>query len=284
MPKTARVRIGIGLATAAAVVVGGAGLLMFGWMIDETHFDRPTEAFDVLGEDAAAVPGVRSVDKERWVEAPAFSDPSSSVIVRADAAAFPLVREVACRSAYTDAVLWGFELETAAGTQVSLFSERRRGCPELGFDAHAVVAELDELVPGIRIHASLDDERLALASFDDGGPAGIAELVPLVSSVDAVRAAAGLPGSTPVQVSAALLAVRIGPGETAEYEALLDDLVHRYEATGFFAGGDGLPTDGVEKVQVTAPREHHAGIRSAIETSGLAIAALPVVSTDPATR
>ena len=138
MPMTTRARIGIAAAVAGAIAVGGAAVVGFGWMIDETRFDRPDPAFDALAAEITGVPGVSDVQKQRWVEAPLFANPLSWVQVTADASAFPEVRDIACDTAYPDAVEWGFDLEGAGGTRVSAYADAGRGCPEFGFDLEAV--------------------------------------------------------------------------------------------------------------------------------------------------
>ncbi|KTS55430.1 hypothetical protein NS206_16685, partial [Microbacterium testaceum] len=142
MPMTTRARIGIAAAVVGAIAVGGAAVVVFGWMIDETRFDRPDPAFDALAAEIAAVPGVSDVQKQRWVEAPLFANPLSWVQVTADASAFPEVRDIACDTAYPDAVEWGFDLEGAGGTRVSAYADAGRGCPEFGFDLEAVASEI----------------------------------------------------------------------------------------------------------------------------------------------
>jgi hypothetical protein len=70
-------RVGLWVAALAAVGVVVGTVAMFGWMIDETHFDRPHEGFDRLTAQIESLPGVSIDEKERWVEAPTFSDPPS---------------------------------------------------------------------------------------------------------------------------------------------------------------------------------------------------------------
>ncbi|MDQ1084731.1 MULTISPECIES: hypothetical protein [Microbacterium] len=273
MPQSNRTRIGIAAVIGAAILACGGGLVLLGWMIDETHFDRPTAAFDALGADIAAVAGVEALEKERWVEAPTFSDPSSWISVTADAAALPAVVEVACTSGHPEAVQWEFQLETASDGLVSLFSDPVDVCPTFGFEAPSLVGALDRVVPGATVQAVTgDDGRFALSSID----AQLDELIPLVAQVDAVREAAGLASGVLTDVGGATLGVEVRADEGAAYGTLLRRLSSEHGVTGFFVGGSGTPIDGVDKVQVVAPADEHRAIVTAIEASGLPIAGLPV--------
>lgn len=277
MPMTTRARIGIAAAVAGAIAVGGAAVVVFGWMIDETRFDRPDPAFDALAAEIAGVPGVSDVQKQRWVEAPLFANPSSWVQVTSEAAAFPEVRDIACDTAYPDAVEWGFDLEGAGGTRVSAYADAGRGCPEFGFDLEAVASEIFRVAPGSVIQAAIwDAERFALSSLDGRRSEVGAQLLPLVAHADTLREAAGVDPAMPVEVSGPRLGVEIGPGEAAGYHALLTTLVDEHDVTYFSFGGGGTPIDGVEKVQVTAPDAQHDAIERLIADSGLPVAALPV--------
>ncbi|BAJ74084.1 archaeal/vacuolar-type H+-ATPase subunit A [Microbacterium testaceum StLB037] len=274
---TTRARIGIAAAVLGTVAVGGAAVVMFGWMIDETRFDRPDPAFDALASEIAAVPGVTDVQKQRWVEAPAFLATSSWVQVTAEASAFPEVREIACETTYPDAVEWGFDLESAGGTRVSAFADAARGCPAFGFDLEPVASEIFRVAPGSVIQAAIwDAERFALSSLDGGASEVVAHLLPLVAHADTLREAAGVDPAMPVEVSGPRLGVEIGPGEAAGYHALLTTLIGDHDVSFFSFGGGGTPIDGVEKVQVTAPDAQHAAIERLIADSGLPVADLPV--------
>lgn len=277
MPMTTRARIGIAAAVVGAIAVGGGAVVMFGWMIDETRFDRPDPAFDALTAEIAAVPGVSDVQKQRWVEAPTFLDTSSWVQVTASASAFPEVREIACDTTYPDAVEWGFDLEGAEGTRVSAYADAGRGCPDFGFDLEAVASVVFRVAPGNVIQAAIwDAERFALSSLDGRPSEAVSHLLPLVAHADALREAAGVDPAMAVEVSGPQLGVEIGPGESAGYHALLTTLVEEHDVTYFSFGGGGTSIDGVEKVQVTAPDAQHAAIEGLIADSGLPVAALPV--------
>lgn len=55
MPTTRRGWIGIAVVVIAVVLTGGAAVVLFSLMVDETHFARPDAGFDELGERVAAV-------------------------------------------------------------------------------------------------------------------------------------------------------------------------------------------------------------------------------------
>ncbi|MDF2992310.1 MAG: archaeal/vacuolar-type H+-ATPase subunit [Microbacterium sp.] len=277
MPMTTRKRVGIAAAIAGAIAVGAGAVVLFGWMIDETHFDRPDPAFDALTAEVEAVPGVSGVISERWVEAPLFADVTSSVHVVADASAFTAVQAVACENAYPDAVMWSVDLAGAAGARVSAFADAGRGCPAFGFDLEPVASEIFRVAPGTVIQAAIwDAQRFALSSLDGGASEGLSTLLPLVEHADTLRELARVDAAMPVEVSGPQLGVEIGPGEAAEYHALLSTLVEDHDVTFFAFGGGGVPTDGVEKVQVTAPESERADVGRLIAASSLPVAALPV--------
>lgn len=276
MPRIDRRRVGTVLGVLAVIVVGGGTVMMYGFLVDETRFDRPSAEFDVLRSDVAAVPGVRSVDAQRWVEAPTFSVPSSWVRITADAEAIPAVLDTACSTTYPEAVSWNLDVDTAAGTGVSLHADATHGCPDFGVDPGAVVAELDRLVPGIRIYASVGQGRRLVLSSVEEPASGFADVLPLVENADDLRRAAGIGPDAVVEVGASLLIVDVEAGRGSATHSLLTTLADRYDVTGFFAGGSGTPVDGVDKVQVTAPAQHHAAITETIAGSGLPFATLPV--------
>lgn len=277
MPKTTRARIGIVAAVVGVIVAGGAGLTLFGWMIDETHFDRPDPAFDALAAEVAAVPGVSDVQKSRWVEAPLFVRPFSSLHVAADQSSFPALREIACDTTYPDAVMWSVELAAAAGTRVSAFAPEGLGCPDFGFDVAPVASELGRIAPGSVVQVAVwESRRFSLSSLDVEPDGGITPLLPLVANADTLRGIAGVDPTLVVEVASPSLGVEIGPGESTGYHALLSTLAEEHDVTFFSFGGGGTPTDGVKKVQLTAPASQHAAIERLIAASGLPVAALPV--------
>lgn len=280
MPRSSRRRVGIALGVLGVIVLGAGAVMMYGFLVDETRFDRPSAEFDVLRSDIAAVSGVRSVDAQRWVEAPTFSVPSSWVLVSADAEAIPAVLETACSTAYPEAVSWNLDVGTAAGTAVSLHADAVRGCPDFGVDPGAVVAELDRLVPGIRVYAAVGEGGRLVLSSVEGSSSDFEDVLPLVENAEDLRRAAGVEPDAVVEVSASLLIVDVEAGTGAATHSLLTTLADRYDVTGFFAGGSGTPIDGVDNVQVTAPARHHAAITEAIADSDLPFATLPVTFLD----
>ncbi|GAA1916152.1 hypothetical protein GCM10009775_05800 [Microbacterium aoyamense] len=274
-----RVWITLIVVIVGALVIGG--LVLFSWMIDETHFDRPSAEFDALEEQVAALPHVEAVEKERWVEAPGFWTPTSWMAVTVDAAGLPALLELACANEYADPVTWSFLVVTPATAQVSLhsteFPARATGCPDFGFDALSVVDAADRLAPGIPIQPSIWFEgTFALVALEDYAVSGYAHLLPLVEHSDAWLAAAGLDAQDSVEINSMNLGMLIEPGESAAYLALLRELADEHAVTSFWADGAGTPTDGVEKVQIVAPDREHAAIEDLIRSSGLHITEMPV--------
>ncbi|MCI9858713.1 hypothetical protein [Microbacterium proteolyticum] len=273
MPRSLGARIGIGAVVAGVITLGGAGVVLFGWAVDETHFDRPSAEFDALRTEIAAVEGVDVAHSERWVEAPTFSDPSSAVLLKVRADALPDLLALACASTYPDPVSWAVEVDTVARTRISLFSDAGRGCLDVGFDPLSAVAEIDRSAPGAQVQAAvMENGMFTLYSLDDA----FEDLIPLVSRAETVRDAAGLPPAGAIEVAGSRLSVAVGPGEGPAFEQLLTRLIDDHDVTSFFSPAGGTPIDGVEKVQVTAPERHHAAVEAAIARSTLPIAGLPV--------
>lgn len=271
-------RIGTAIAVVAVVAVGGAGAALFGAMVDETHFPRPTAEFDALRGEMDAVHGVRVLQSERWVEAPTFSHPSSWMSVETTAAALPTMLDALCESTYAEPVSWAIEVETSSGTRVSLYSEATLGCAQFGLDPLGTVSEIDAVAPGTQVQAAVADTGLLTLfsmTYD-----GIDTVAPLVAGAETIRTAARLPVDTAVEVAGSQLGVTVRDGEAAAYDALLTRLIDEFDVSYFAFGGGGTPTDGVEKVQVIAPAEYHAAITSAIEESALPVADLPVAFLD----
>ncbi|WP_404446609.1 hypothetical protein LG315_03475 [Microbacterium marinum] len=276
MPKSIRAKVAVAAAVAATLAVVGTGVTLFALMVDETHFDRPDPAFDALAADLAAIDGVSELQRERWVEAPTFADPSANVHAVVDAFAWPDVFALACSPAYPDAVAWSFEIVTPSGARVHVAADAAPGCPDLGFDVPTVVGSIDRVAPGRTVQAALwEGERFSVSmpGVDDEGAAA---LLPLVAEADHLRAAANTASDVPLEIAGPLLGIEIRPGEGPAYHALLTRLLEDHGATGFFAGGAGKPVDGVEKVQISAPEAQHAAITREVAASGLPIATLPV--------
>jgi len=276
-------RVWIAAAVVAGVGVAFAAMIIFGWMIDETHFDRPDQDFDRLVAQIDETPGAIVDAHERWVEAPMFSDPTSWIQLTVDEENLPELLATACASGYPDSVDWSLLVQAQSGTVVSLYTDAAPGgrasdtpCPDFGFDAAGLVGEISRSEPGVDVQASIwDNGRFALVVTDDD-PGGLSAVLPLVARADAVRAAAGLDPRRPVEINAGGLSVVIQPGEHDRYLDLLCALADQHGVTSFWADGGGIPIDGVRKVQVTAPAQEHVSIEAAISASGLQIADLPV--------
>ena len=272
------------VALAIVGVVFGA-VVMFGWMIDETHFERPTPEFDDFERQIENVPGIDRVDKERWVEAPTFSNPTSWMSVTVDQAGLPRLLEAACSTDYPDAITWSVRVTTAAATEVSLHAAPTASnavggnsrCPDFGLDAVRLVDELDRVAPGVAIQPAVwEDGRFALVALEEDVPADCTHLLPLIEHVDDLLAAAGLAGNHVVEINSANLGFILEPGESDRYLALLTELAEDRAVTSYWADGGGTPIDGVEKVQIVAPDDQHAAIEEIIRSSRLHIADLPV--------
>ena len=147
----------------AIVGVTIGALVLFAWMVDETHFDRPSQEFDDLERQVAGLPGVDGVDKERWVEAPTFSHPTSWMSVSVDEAGLPALLEAACSTDYPDPVTWSIRVRTPAATDVSFHADATdptaagsgTQCPDFGFDAVALIPELDRVAPGLAVQPGI---------------------------------------------------------------------------------------------------------------------------------
>jgi hypothetical protein len=271
-------------ALAIVGVVFGA-VVTFGWMIDETHFERPTPEFDDFERQVENLPGIDRVDKERWVEAPTFSNPTSWMSVTVNQAGFPRLLETACSTDYPDAITWSVRVRTAAGSEVSLHAAPTvpdavgddSRCPDFGLDAVRVVDELDRVAPGVAIQPAVwEDGRLALVALEEDVPADVTHLLPLIEHADDLLAAAGLAGNHLVEINSANLGLILEPGESDRYLAMLTELAEDRAVSSYWADGGGTPIDGVEKVQIVAPDDQHAVIEEIIRSSQLHIADLPV--------
>jgi hypothetical protein len=273
------------LSITTLVVVGGVfgAATIFAWMVDETHFDRPDARFDRLTAELGSEPGVSVDGKERWVEAPTFSDPTSWIHLTVEADHLPGLLDSACAERYPDAVTWSLRVPTNNGSTVSLYTgatsaERVDGppCPDFGFDAVGLVEEVGRSLPRMNLQATVwDDGRFALTLLDDYSGT-LSELLPLVDRADEVRAAAGLDPDRSVQIDSASLSAHILAEEHDRYLALLTDLAENHGVTSYWADGGGTPVDGVEKVQIAAPDGGHEEIEDLIRSSGLHVAEFPV--------
>ncbi len=268
------------LATGAVVAVLAAGVL-FAWTVNETHFDRPSEQFDQFGAEIAGIPGVESVDNERWVEAPTFSHPTSWMSVSVSADGLSGVIEAACASDYADPVTWTIrvggaaEVTLNAGPPAPAQSDGARACPDFGFDAVSLVDELGRVAPGLAVQPAVwDDGRFALVALEV--PSGFTSVLPLVSNAGRLLEAAGLPATGIVEINSQNLGFTFEPGERDRCVALLTELAEEYGASSFWVTSADASADGTGNVQVVAPAAQHDAIEEAIRSSGLSFARDPV--------
>ncbi len=278
-----RVWLSVLVLSTLGLVIGA--VVTFGWMINETHFDRSTPEFDEFERHIEQLPGVHSVDAERWVEAPTFWTPTSWMTVTVDQAGLPALLEAACTTDYRDAVTWSVHVRTPSASEVSLHAapttptaaDRGARCPDFGLDAVRIVDELDRIAPGLAIQPSIwENGRFALVALEEQIPSGFAHLLPLIEHADDLLAAAGLSGNDAVEINAMNLGLILEPHESAEYLEMLAELADEHAVSSYWADGGGTPIDGVEKVQIVAPDRHHRAIEDVIRSSGLHIAELPV--------
>ncbi len=277
-------RLWLSVAVLAIVGFVAGGVLVFGWMVDETHFDRPSAEFDEFGRQVDGLSGVDLVDKQRWVEAPTFADPTSWISVTVDEAGLPGLLEAACSNDYPDAVTWSIRVQTPAGAEVSLNAAPTDTpaaggdprCPDFGFDAVRLVRELDHVAPGLVVQPAIwENGRFALVTLEDQMPSGFTHVLPLIEHADALLEAAGVGPGEAVEINSGNLGFVLQPGELDAYFAMLSELADERGVTSYWADG-GTPIDGVEKIQMVAPEEQHASIEEIIASSGLQIAELPV--------
>ncbi|QHC67914.1 hypothetical protein GSU68_15970 [Rathayibacter sp. VKM Ac-2759] len=273
------------LGAGVAVVLGGAAVVVFGWMIDETHFDRPDEGFDRLTAQIEGLPGVSVDGSERWVEAPAFAHPTSWIGLTVDEAGLPDLVDSTCASTYPDDVQWTVRVQTGAGSAVAVNSPAegaaaQGSCLDSGLDTAALAERVGGAVGGLDLYASTRlDGTFALVALEEAD-ARITSLLPLVAEAEVLRDAAGADATAPVEIGGSTLAVLVEPGESERYRALLARLVDDHGVTRYYADG-GEQIDGVPKVQIVAPDDQHAAIEAALRDSGLRIADLPVLFLEP---
>jgi hypothetical protein len=273
-------RLVVGL---VAVGLLGGVLVVLGWTVSETHFERPDAGFDRLTTRMEALPGVRVEHAERWVEAPTFSDPYSWIQLEVDAADLPGMLAAACDPAYPDPVAWSLVIDARAGTEVTVHDDVPAAgdasgsrCLDPGFDVAGVVAAAGRLVPGIMLQPSIwEDGVLTLASisYDTGE---IADVLPLVAHADDLREAAGLAPDLPVRIDAMTVSITMAPDEHERWTALLDELVAEHGVTSLSADDGSTRTDGKAVVQLVAPDAAHAAVEARIRASGLSVAEHPV--------
>ncbi|WP_404434002.1 hypothetical protein LG299_05620 [Microbacterium lacus] len=274
-----RVSLSVLVLAIAGVVIGV--LVLLAWMVDETHFERPSQEFDDFERQVGSLPGVDGVDKERWVEAPTFSSPTSWMSVSVEESGLPGLLEAACSADYPDPVTWSIRVRTPAATEVSFHADAtdsnaavsQARCPDFGFDGASLVDELDRVAPGLAVQPAIwDNGRFALVVVEGG----FTQVLPLVEHANELLAAAGLDADNPVEISSENLGVVLEPGESQEYLALLTELTELHSVRSFWADPDGAQADGIEKVQIVAPDDEHAAIEESIRASGLHLADYPV--------
>jgi len=269
-----RIWLGVAALVAAGIVWGA--ITMFGWMIDGTHFDRPSADFDRLTTRMEELPGVSVTDVGRWVEAPAFWTPRSHIGLTVDEASLPGLLDAACSAGYAEPVSWSLAVEGEGGTTVSVHGDPTTGCLDVGFDVVGFVGAARSSVPGLDLQPAIwGEDQFAVVALEEHSES-ITTLLPLVVHADDVRDAAGLDSTRSVEINASTLILVVEPGESDRYAELLSDLVDEHGVTSYWADGGGTPTDGVTKVQVVAPDREHSAIEAAIRSSGLHIAEFPV--------
>jgi len=286
-PGRARFVKRVWLSVLVLGIVGFAfgGLVIFGWTVNETHFDRPSQELDELEAQLENLPGVDRVEKERWVEAPTFSNPTSWVSVTVDEAGLPGLLEAACSTEYPDAVTWSIRVRTPAAAEVLLYAaptatDAARGdgrCPDFGFDAVGLVEEIDSAAPGLTVQPTIwEHGRLTLIALEEGSKSGFTSLLPLIEHADDLLDAAGLGANGIVEINAGNLGLVLKPGESDDYLALLTELGENRAVSSYWADSGGTPVDGIDRVQIIAPVEEHAAIEELVRSSGLHIADLPL--------
>ncbi|GLK17368.1 hypothetical protein [Herbiconiux flava] len=303
-PRT-RLRLSVAvLAVVAAVGLVVGALVVFTWMVDETHFDRPDAGFDRLESQLDGLPGVSVDASERWVEAPTFSGPTSWISLAVDQTNLPRLLEAACGMEYRDPVTWSLRVRTDAGDVVSVHTDavhtdavhtdavhtdavhtdavapERAGddprCIDAGFDIVAVVGQVDRLRLGIDLQPTIwESGRFALVAIDAASD-DLLTMLPLVAHADELRDSAGLDPDRLIEINAPSLGIVIEPGEQDRHLALLSELAGEHGARSVWADDGTTQIDGIAKVQVVAPPGEHSAIEEAIRASGLSFAGYPV--------
>lgn len=282
------------LAVVAAVGLVAGALVVFTWMIDETHFDRPDAGFDRLESQLDGLPGVSVDGSERWVEAPTFSGPTSWISLAVDQTNLPRLLETACGMEYRDPVTWSLRVSTDAGDVVSVHTDpahtdaahtdavapERTGddprCIDAGFDIVAVVGQVDRLRLGVDLQPTIwENGRFALVAIDAASD-DLLTVLPLVAHADELRDSAGLEPDRLVEINAPSLGIVIEPGEQDRHLALLSELAGEHGVRSVWADDGTTQIDGLAKVQVVAPPGEHSAIEEAIRASGLPFAGYPV--------
>ena len=172
-------RVWLSLGVLAMIGFASGALVMFGWMVDETHFDRPSQEFDDSRRRSRTSPAStasrRSAgSKRRRSRTRRRGCPSRSI-----EAGLPGLLAAACSTDYPDAVTWSIRVRTPAEAEVSLYAAPTTAnidgagarCPDFGFDAVRLVDELDRVAPGLAIQPTIwDNGRLALVALEERDP------------------------------------------------------------------------------------------------------------------
>jgi hypothetical protein len=267
--------LGIG---GTALVVGAIGL--FGLMVNETQFERPSPEFDAFTAEVDAVASVDVDFTNRWVEAPTFSNPTSYVSLAVDREALPELLDTICDHAYADPVTLGLLVHTASGGQIGAYgvtTDADADCFDPGFELVAVIDELERSAPGAAVQPAIwDNGKFALgpADYEEWTP-GFSDLLPLVANAEAVRDAAGLPESLPIEINSMNLGVTIATGESAAYAELLTELADLGVLSVWAELGG--QADGVDKVQLTGDAADRAAVERVVRAAPLPIADHPIV-------
>lgn len=281
----ARRRAGLIALVAVIVLTFCGGLVLFGWMVDETHFARPSDEFDTFAAEVDELPGVTAVEHERWVEAPDFWSPTSWISVTVDEEGLPGVLDAACAGSYAEPVSWGITVMTLSAAEVTLptapVAADTSACPDLGFDAVPLIAELDRVAPGIDVQASIwTPGRFGLVTLEYEASRSYLHLLPLVEHSNELLDAAGLEADDAMVVNAPHLGALIHPDESDAYFQMLTELA-AHGVTSYWGDSGDIASDEIELVQVVAPESQHAAIEEVIRTSGLRLAGAPVRFLEP---
>ncbi|UKF32493.1 hypothetical protein [Clavibacter phaseoli] len=261
--------LGVGVLSGALIIVG--------WSIDETHFERRDVGFDHLTTRVAALPGVEVRDSERWVEAPTFSDAMSRIDLDVDPAGLSELLDATCTTEYQGTVSWSVRIATDEGASVSAHTAgtlpsrtaSSPTCIDFGFDIERLTDAIGETVPGMDIQPMIGDRGQFTLVQTEEEPDGLLSLLPLVTHADDLREAAGLPDDVPVEINGAALGVTADPGDHDRYAILLCDLVKEHDVTAFWADDGVSRIDGVATVQIVAPEQEQTAVRERISASAL---------------
>jgi hypothetical protein len=264
---------------AGAIAVSGA--VAFGWMVDETRFERPDARFDALVDDLRALPGVETVESQRWVEVSNLSDPTSWITLDVTAANLVAVDETLCETTYPDPVSVRIRVRTAEGTELvvgngledPVFSAGT--CPDLGVDAVGLLSEIDRVVPGLTVDAAVRPGKgLALVAFENAPDDSLTEMLPLVSRGSRLLAAAGMESRGTLLIESPSLSVPLTAEDDAAYAQLLTTLSRDFGVRSFGVAPDAAPP--VDGIQIVAPQRNREAIERVIAAADVPASTLKV--------